>query len=171
MFHKILKARRRPAVPLCGAGCDASPPFLRGHYGCYGRPHNYPALNGFYREVRRTWLRCLRRRSQKSRRMGWPEFETLTACFSEIVLMKARLRRIVISVSQWRQSRVRGLRRNSLPLVRCKLAACSSGPGNKCATIVTSSRRRERAHNRAVFVADLRLFLPRFKSRLPGEQR
>lgn len=54
---------------------------LRGHYGYYGRPHNYPALNGFYREVRRTWLRCLRRRSQQSRRMGWPEFETLTARF------------------------------------------------------------------------------------------
>ncbi|MGY4353134.1 group II intron reverse transcriptase/maturase [Bradyrhizobium sp. GM7.3] len=54
---------------------------LRGHYGYYGRPHNYLALNGFYREVRRTWLRCLRRRSQKSRRMGWPEFETLTARF------------------------------------------------------------------------------------------
>ena len=54
---------------------------LRGHYGYYGRPHNYPALNGFYREVRRTWLGCLRRRSQKSRRMGWPEFETLTARF------------------------------------------------------------------------------------------
>jgi hypothetical protein len=30
---------------------------LRGRYGYYGRPHNYPALNGFYREVRRTWLR------------------------------------------------------------------------------------------------------------------
>lgn len=57
------------------------PAVLRGHYGYYGRPHNYPALND-YREVRRTWLRCLRRRSQKSRRMGWPEFETLTACFS-----------------------------------------------------------------------------------------
>ena len=54
---------------------------LRGHYSYYGRPHNYPALNGFYREVRRTWLRCLRRRSQKSRRMGWSEFVTLTARF------------------------------------------------------------------------------------------
>ncbi|WP_441258701.1 hypothetical protein AB7008_09110 [Bradyrhizobium sp. 521_C7_N1_3] len=52
---------------------------LRGHYGYYGRPHNYLALNGF--EVRRTWLRCLRWRSQKSRRMGRPEFETLTARF------------------------------------------------------------------------------------------
>jgi RNA-directed DNA polymerase len=55
---------------------------LRGHYGYYGRPHNYPALNGFYREVRRIWLHCLRRRSQRSRRMGWTEFETLTARFS-----------------------------------------------------------------------------------------
>ncbi|MET3524648.1 group II intron reverse transcriptase/maturase [Mesorhizobium abyssinicae] len=54
---------------------------LRGHYGYYGRPHNYPALNGFHRQMRRIWLRCLRRRSQKSRRMGWSEFETLTARF------------------------------------------------------------------------------------------
>lgn len=54
---------------------------LRGHYGYYGRPHNYPALNGFHQQVRRIWLRCLRRRSQKSRRMGWLEFETLTARF------------------------------------------------------------------------------------------
>jgi RNA-directed DNA polymerase len=54
---------------------------LRGHYGYYGRPHNYPALNGFYREVRRIWLHCLRRRSQISRRMGWSEFEALTARF------------------------------------------------------------------------------------------
>lgn len=52
---------------------------LRGHYGYYGRPHNYPALCGFHRQMRRIWLRCLRRRSQKSRRMGWSEFETLTA--------------------------------------------------------------------------------------------
>jgi group II intron reverse transcriptase/maturase len=54
---------------------------LRGYYGYYGRPHNYPALNGFHRQMRRIWLRCLRRRSQKSRRMGWSEFETLTARF------------------------------------------------------------------------------------------
>ena len=43
---------------------------LRGHYGYYGRPHNYPALNNFCQQVRRIWFRCLRRRSQKSRRMG-----------------------------------------------------------------------------------------------------
>jgi len=39
---------------------------LRGHYGYYGRPHNYPALNGFYREVCRIWMRCLRRRSHNT---------------------------------------------------------------------------------------------------------
>lgn len=55
---------------------------LRGHYGYYGRPHNYPALNGFYQQTRRIWFRCLRRRSQKSRRMSWLEFEILTARFT-----------------------------------------------------------------------------------------
>jgi len=54
---------------------------LRGHYGYYGRPHNYPALSAFRQQVRRIWFRCLRRRSQKSRRMGWPEFEALIARF------------------------------------------------------------------------------------------
>jgi RNA-directed DNA polymerase len=51
---------------------------LTGHYGYYGRPHNYPALNGFRQQVRRFWFCCLRRRSQKSRRMGWADFEALT---------------------------------------------------------------------------------------------
>jgi len=54
---------------------------LRGHYGYYGRPHNYPALSAFRQEVRRIWFNCLRRRSQKSRRMSWNAFDTLTARF------------------------------------------------------------------------------------------
>jgi RNA-directed DNA polymerase len=54
---------------------------LLGHYGYYGRPHNYPALNSFRQQVRRIWFCCLRRRSQKSRRMGWEEFEVLTSRF------------------------------------------------------------------------------------------
>ena len=54
---------------------------LLGHYGYYGRPHNYRALNGFRQQVRRIWFCCLRRRSQKSRRMGWDDFEALTARF------------------------------------------------------------------------------------------
>ncbi|CDX45291.1 conserved hypothetical protein [Mesorhizobium sp. ORS 3359] len=70
---------------------------LRGHYGYYGRPHNYPALNGFHRQMRRIWLRCLRRRSQKSWRMGWSEFETLTARFP---LPTARI------TQTWAQARI-----------------------------------------------------------------
>ena len=54
---------------------------LRGHYGYYGMPHNCRALNSFHREVRRIWFACLRRRSQKSRDIGWRIFETLTARF------------------------------------------------------------------------------------------
>lgn len=70
---------------------------LRGHYGYYGRPNNHPALNGFYREVRRTWQRCLRQRSQTSRRMEWEEFEALTARFR---LPTPRITRI------WAQARI-----------------------------------------------------------------
>ena len=55
---------------------------LRGHYGYYGLPHNYRALNGFREEVRRIWFNCLRRRSQKGRRMSWEMFDTLTARFA-----------------------------------------------------------------------------------------
>ncbi len=54
---------------------------LRGHYGYFGMPHNWRALNGFRQEVRRIWFNCLRRRSQKNRRMGWDWFEALTARF------------------------------------------------------------------------------------------
>jgi RNA-directed DNA polymerase len=52
---------------------------LRGHYGYFGMPHNWRSLNGFLQEVRRIWFNCLRRRSQKNRRMGWDWFEALTA--------------------------------------------------------------------------------------------
>jgi RNA-directed DNA polymerase len=54
---------------------------LRGHYGYFGLPHNWRALNGFRQEARRIWFNCLRRRSQKNRRMGWDWFEALTACW------------------------------------------------------------------------------------------
>ena len=52
---------------------------LRGHYGYFGLPHNWRSLNGFLQDVRRIWFNCLRRRSQKNRRMGWDWFETVTA--------------------------------------------------------------------------------------------
>jgi hypothetical protein len=47
---------------------------LLGHYGYYGRPQNFPALHAFRQEMIRIWLTCLRRRSQKSRRMSWQMF-------------------------------------------------------------------------------------------------
>jgi RNA-directed DNA polymerase len=50
---------------------------LRGHYAYFGMPHNWKALNRFYREVRRN---CLRRRSQKNRRVGRNWFEEVTSC-------------------------------------------------------------------------------------------
>ena len=39
---------------------------LRGHYGYYGVPRNFPALASFYRHVRRFWHRSLQRRSQRA---------------------------------------------------------------------------------------------------------
>jgi RNA-directed DNA polymerase len=54
---------------------------LRGQYGYFGMPHNWPALNVFLRQIRRILLVCLRRQSQKSRRMDWGLFEHLTARF------------------------------------------------------------------------------------------
>ena len=47
---------------------------LLGHYGYYGRPQNFPALIAFRQEMIRIWLTCLRRRSQKSRRMSWQTY-------------------------------------------------------------------------------------------------
>ena len=73
------------AAHACPAGRAASlvrQRLLRGHYGYYGMPHNWRALNGFLQEVRRIWFNCLRRRSQKIRRMGWDWFEALTARFA-----------------------------------------------------------------------------------------
>jgi RNA-directed DNA polymerase len=54
---------------------------LLGYYGYYGRPQNFPALNAFCRELLRIWLHCLRRRSQKTRRMSWPTFAALQMRF------------------------------------------------------------------------------------------
>lgn len=88
---------------------------LRGHYDYHGRPHNYPALNGFYREVRRAWIRCLRRRGQKSRRMGWSEFEnpggTLPSARSthhSHMGAGADMTRVTLGKSRVRESRMLG---------------------------------------------------------------
>ena len=58
-------------APAAGRAASLVRQRLRGHYGYFGLPHNWRALNGFRQEVRRIWFNCLRRRSQKNRRMGW----------------------------------------------------------------------------------------------------
>jgi RNA-directed DNA polymerase len=71
------EARRRMHTPLAEQHLWYSS-VLRGHYGYFGLPHNWRSLNGFLQDVRRIWFNCLRRRSQKNRRMGWDWFETVT---------------------------------------------------------------------------------------------
>jgi RNA-directed DNA polymerase len=85
LTHK-LKALRQEAWRLMHAPLTEQHRWyssvLRGHYGYFGMPHNYRALNSFRQEVRRIWFNCLRRRSQKGRRMSWEMFDTLTARFA-----------------------------------------------------------------------------------------
>lgn len=50
----------------------------RGHYGYFGLPHNWRSISAFRQDIRRIWFTCLKRRSQKSRRMGWAWFEDVT---------------------------------------------------------------------------------------------
>lgn len=44
--------------------------------------HSDCRATGFRREGRRIWFTCLRRRSQKSRKMWWNEFDALTSRFA-----------------------------------------------------------------------------------------
>jgi len=74
------EARRTIHVPVVAQHRWYSSVLL-GHYGYYGVPHNWRALNGFLQEVRRIWFTCLKRRSQKNRNKGWDWFEALEACF------------------------------------------------------------------------------------------
>ena len=49
---------------------------LQGHYNYYGVPHNSRALSSFHLQVKRHWLRSLRRRSQRHR-TTWERLERL----------------------------------------------------------------------------------------------
>jgi group II intron reverse transcriptase/maturase len=50
---------------------------LRGHYNYYAVPDNSEALRGFRYRVVRHWLRALRRRSQRTRRLNWDRMRRL----------------------------------------------------------------------------------------------
>ena len=50
---------------------------LRGHYNYYAVPDNGASLRGFRWRVTRHWLRALRRRSQRTRRLNWKRMDRL----------------------------------------------------------------------------------------------
>src|SRR4051812_36965778 len=54
---------------------------LRGHYGYYGMPPNYPALSASPQEARRLWTRTPRRRSKKPRRLNGDALKAVFARF------------------------------------------------------------------------------------------
>ena len=54
---------------------------LLGHYAYYGRPSNWSSLNRFLIFTKRTWLKWLRRRSQR-RRLSWAKYDNLLRRYS-----------------------------------------------------------------------------------------
>jgi RNA-directed DNA polymerase len=69
-----LMRRRHLPIPEQGRWLAS---VLRGHRNYYAVPDNSEALRGFRLRVVRHWLRALRRRSQRSRRMGWERIDRL----------------------------------------------------------------------------------------------
>ena len=51
----------------------------RGHHGYSGVPSDWRSLNVIRQDIRWIWLKCLQRRSQKNRRVGWEWFDEVTA--------------------------------------------------------------------------------------------
>lgn len=50
---------------------------INGYYNYHAVPGNYQALNKFRRLLARAWLRALRRRSQRGRRLTWTRMQKL----------------------------------------------------------------------------------------------
>jgi hypothetical protein len=46
----------------------------RGFVNYFAVPGNMPTLKGFHHQLCRTWLKALRRRSQKGRKLTWEKF-------------------------------------------------------------------------------------------------
>ena len=63
-----LKRRMHLPIPVQGRWLAA---VVRGHIAYYGVPGNSRAVAAFRDQVTRHWLKALRRRSQKGRRMNW----------------------------------------------------------------------------------------------------
>jgi len=66
-----LKARRHQPMADVASWLGS---VVRGYFNYHAVPGNSDAIRGFRRQVSRAWLRALRRRSQKGKRLSWEKF-------------------------------------------------------------------------------------------------
>jgi len=71
--QRLLRDRSRPVADQ-GRYIGA---VLRGALNYYGVPGNLGALNALRTEICKSWLRALRRRSHKGRKLTWESFKRL----------------------------------------------------------------------------------------------
>jgi group II intron reverse transcriptase/maturase len=69
--RQILRRKRHLSISQQGQWLRS---VVRGHIRYYGVPGNFNAINAFCSQVVRLWLKALRRRSQKGRRLKWSRF-------------------------------------------------------------------------------------------------
>jgi len=71
---QTLMRRRHTPVPEQGRWLRT---VVQGHFSYYGVPGNRSSLGTFRKQINRAWLRALRRRSQKGKRLSWERMEKL----------------------------------------------------------------------------------------------
>jgi RNA-directed DNA polymerase len=74
--HKELMLRRHEPVAQLGRWLRS---VVQGFFNYFAVPGNMPALESFRTLVNRAWLRALRRRSQKGRKLTWEHMKPLIA--------------------------------------------------------------------------------------------
>ena len=74
--RKELMRRRHEPIPEQGKWLRA---VVQGHLNYFAVPDNYEAISAFCKDVHRSWLFALRRRSQKARKMTWDRCTRLIA--------------------------------------------------------------------------------------------
>jgi group II intron reverse transcriptase/maturase len=70
--NQALRRKRHMSIWLQGRWLGA---VIRGHINYYGVPGNVESLNAFRTQAVRSWLKALRRRSQKGRSLTWSRFK------------------------------------------------------------------------------------------------
>jgi group II intron reverse transcriptase/maturase len=74
--REALLPRRHEPVPVLGRWLRS---VVQGFFNYHAVPGNRESLNGFRTLVNRAWLRALRRRSQKGRKLNWERMKRLIA--------------------------------------------------------------------------------------------